>query len=308
MIKAAIILILLMPPLFIIWLIGKQKSRKAALKKLSRLKTRHPVDTRPLALSPKKGKNTLPFLKSLEYLLISAKISISPQAFILIPVLVTLSAALLVLFITGKIITLPMIIIPGIALPALYLYFKKKQIERAIIEEMPEAIGMIVRALQVGYPVDRALKDAARNLDGPMGTELKIVYQETAMGFSFEQALRNFIKRYPLLTDVTLFCTAFIIQRETGGNLIGVLDSLADTIRKRFIFQKKVKTFSAEARLSAIIISLMPLIFIVFAVIFNPAYISRLTETPDGRFLAWLAVGLEVTGFIAMYRMTRVRM
>ena len=77
--------------------------------------------------------------------------------------------------------------------------------------------------------------------------------------------------------------------------------------QERFVFQQKIKTFSAEARLSAIIIALLPVFFVVFAAIFNPDYISRLTATAMGRTMVYLALGLEAAGFLVMYRMTRVR-
>ncbi len=254
-----------------------------------------------------KAQDSVPWLKSLEYLLISAGIKVSARTFLAVPFMAGILSAVVLFALTQSPALALAVFGLALALPAAFLYFKKKQLQRAIISEMPDAIGMVVRALQIGQTVDRALKDAANALSGPLGTEIRIVYQETAMGISFENALKNLKNRYPSLPDITLFSTAFIIQRETGGNLVDILEALADTIRKRFTFNQKIKTYSAEARLSAIIIALMPFLFALFALVFNPEYISRLTATPQGRFMLWLAAILEVSGFMVMYRMTRIK-
>lgn len=248
-----------------------------------------------------------PFLVRLDYLLLSANIPVSAAVFTRIP----LAAGGLMALAAGamtRTLVLPLgIVFLALALPAGYLIFKKKQMERQIIREIPEAVGMIVRALQIGRHVDGALKDAARVLSGPLSMEIRIIYQEMAMGFSFDQAFRDFENRYRNLPDIKLFCTAFIIQRETGGYLVQVLESLADTIRKRFVFQRKLRTYTAEARLSALIIALLPLMFCLVAWIFNPDYIQRLTDTPLGRIMIYTALGLDILGFLVMRKMAGLK-
>ena len=303
MIFSGAALLVLVPVL----ILTRSSDRKEGRKRLRQMKPDEPGNTvRGRKLTPHTNGN-IPFLKSLEYLLISAGFNVSATGFFAFPLAAGLIAAS-ALGVAAKSAVLPLgVMALALLLPSGYLFFKKKQLEKAVISEMPEAIGMVARALQIGQTVDRALKDAANALSGPLGTEIKIVYQENAMGLSFEQALKNFKNRYPSLPDVSLFCTAFIIQRETGGNLVDILEGLADTIRKRFSFRQKIKTYSAEARLSAFIIALLPFLFALFALIFNPEYISRLTASPAGRVMVYLAGGFEIAGFIAMYRMTRIR-
>ncbi len=251
---------------------------------------------------------TRPDLQRLEYLLVTSGIPMTAKAFILIPLSAGLVSALLLGMLLHTLILPFAVLILFTSVPMGVIYFKTHQIQRALIAEIPEAAGMIVRGLQVGRHVDQALKDAANALSGPLGTEIRIVYQEIAMGLSFDQALRNFENRYHTLPDVKLFCTAFIIQRETGGNLVQILEALADTIRKRFSFRRKLKTYSAEARASAIIISLLPFVFALVAWFVNTEYILRLTGTPLGRMMILAAIGFEITGFLVMRKMTQVKL
>ncbi|MCP4115254.1 MAG: hypothetical protein GY737_07540 [Desulfobacteraceae bacterium] len=255
--------------------------------------------------NPRNRKITL--IQSLEYLLIAAEISLSPKNFMLIFFAVGAVCSFAALLFLNNIIAAAVLFLVCQVLPLLYLYFKKKQIQGALVMQMPDALGMIVRAIKVGQSVDGSLKDVAASMPPPFGTEMRIIYEEIKMGIPFDQALQNFENRYPDLTDVKIFCTSFIIQRETGGNLSLILEGLADTIKKRFHFARQVKTFSAEARMSSIVIGLLPLLFVLVTSIFNPQYIARLTDNPMGRILIYSAFALEFCGFILMRRMAQIK-
>ena len=172
---------------------------------------------------------------------------------------------------------------------------------------MPDALAMVVRSLRVGQSVDKALKDAADAAPAPFGTEIRIIYEEIRMGLPFDQAFINFEHRYPALADVKIMTTAFIIQRETGGSLIQILEGLSATIKKRFHFQRQIRTFSAEARASALIIGALPLLFVLVTYLLNPGYIARMTGHPTGRLFIAAALVLEVAGFLVMRRMAEIR-
>lgn len=246
-------------------------------------------------------------IKALSYLLITANIPLSPLKFIFI----TLAAALSVFF---SVWMLSQSFPAGIALfiiclviPFIFLFLKKQSIQKELIEQMPDALGMIVRAIKVGQSVDAALKDAADSMPVPFSTEIRIIYEEIRMGLPFDQALGNFENRYPGLADVKIFCTSFIIQRETGGSLTQILEGLANTIKKRFHFQRQIRTFSSEARISALVIGLLPLLFVLVTYIFNPGYITRLTDNFIGRIIISGAFALELIGFIIMRNMAKIK-
>lgn len=260
----------------------------------------------PALNKPKTQRPAGPML-ALHYFLLSAKLGLSPKTVIMVPLSLAIVTAGGIFAWTGQLIPTLLAGIVILGLPIIYLFWKRREVQRKIIIEMPDAVGMVVRSLRIGMGVDAALKEAGDSLAGPLGMEIKIIYREMAVGIPFAQAFLGFAKRYPALPDVKLFCTAFILQRETGGNLAELLDSLAKTIQNRFTFKRQIKTYTAEARMSAIIISLLPLMFALVAWFMNPNYLEKLTDTSLGRSMVYAAVGLEIIGFLVMQKMIKVK-
>ncbi|MBN1905179.1 MAG: type II secretion system F family protein [Deltaproteobacteria bacterium] len=198
-------------------------------------------------------------------------------------------------------------LILGMTLPFLYIMYRKKKREETLVEQLPDALDMIVRALRVGQSVDGALQEVARSFLPPMGSEIKKIYDEMTMGLPFEKAFRNFEKRFSKIPEVKILTTAFIIQRETGGNLTTVLEGVAQTVRERFQLKRQIQVLTAEGRLSAIILGLLPFAFLLIALLFNSKYISLLFTHPMGKKLLFLAVLLELSGFVIMRIISRIR-
>jgi tight adherence protein B len=246
-------------------------------------------------------------LAALESLVLAADVHVSLGR------LLTLSLGIGILFIIPIMVILknPFAVFAalaaGIALPFLYLVYRKKKREEALVEQLPDALDMIVRALKVGQSVDGALQEAARSFPSPIGPEIKTVYDEMAVGLPFEKAFRNFEKRFPRVPDVKILVTAFIIQRETGGNLTSVLDGVARTVRQRFQLKRQIRVLTAEGRTTALILGLLPVGFLVVAWIFNPNYIGLLFNHPLGKKLLLLAVLFEAAGFAVMRIMSRIK-
>jgi tight adherence protein B len=245
-------------------------------------------------------------LAALESLLISSNVPLSLERLLtlslgtgvlfVIPILVILKSALAVLLALAV----------GVSLPVFYLLYRKRKREEALVEQLPDTLDMIVRALKVGQSVDGALQEVARSFPPPIGTEVKTIYDEMAVGLPFETAFRNFEKRFPRLPDVKILVTAFIIQRETGGNLTAVLEGVAHTVRERFQLKRQVRVLTAEGRSSAVILGLLPAAFLVVAWIFNPKYIGLLFHDPLGKKLLLIAVLFECAGFAIMRIMSRI--
>ncbi|MBT8341896.1 MAG: type II secretion system F family protein [Desulfatitalea sp.] len=194
----------------------------------------------------------------------------------------------------------------GLALPWLYLFWRRKQREQALVQQLPDALEMIVRAVRAGQSVDGALREIAASSAPPLGEAFRLVYEEMAMGLSFDKALRNFQQRFNGVPDIRIICTAFIVQRETGGNLTKILGGLADTVRQRFQLQRQIRALTAEGRTSALILGMLPILLALFFWIFNPGYIHLLINHPEGRKLLLVAVVLVGTGFTVMRMMTRM--
>ncbi|EDP99562.1 type II secretion system F family protein [Shewanella benthica] len=161
----------------------------------------------------------------------------------------------------------------------------------------PDGLDVIRRALQAGYSFTDAIKLATEELEGPLAKEFKLMFVNINYTKDIKLALLGFIQRVPSVSALA-FASAVMVQRETGGNLAENIENLTRVIRQRFKFRRRVKTLSAEGRLSAWILILLP--FALFAVIYlqTPAYVGELTGTEAGqKLLMWGGVGMIIGGW-----------
>ena len=245
-------------------------------------------------------------LSQLEDFLLQSGVNLSLDRFLLIS---TGSAALFA-FISIIVFRsfLPFIIMPGAGfiIPLLFLVHKKRKRDAAVVEQLPDVLDFMVRALRSGQSLDNAFYGVSVNFSDPIGGEIRIVYEEISMGIAFTEALKNFESRFPKLADVRFLCTSFVIQKETGGNLTEILDGLSRTIRQRFKLIRQVRAATAEGRLSTLFLGILPFAFGAAVYLLSPAYITKLFVDPAGQKFLFLALTLDVMGFIVMRIMTRV--
>jgi tight adherence protein B len=192
------------------------------------------------------------------------------------------------------------------AIPTGYLYWLKSQRMAKFERQLPEALELISRALRAGHAFSVGLKLVGDEAADPIGIEFKRVFDEVSMGVALPQALQNMTDRLDCV-DLRFFVTAVLVQRETGGNLAEIIDSLAGMIRKRFELQLKVNALSAEGRFSAVILFALPLV--VGGVLFkmNPDYMLTLFTDPMGQNMVMVGSFLMVTGAIIMKRMVAIK-
>ena len=192
------------------------------------------------------------------------------------------------------------------ALPAGYLYWLKSQRMAMFERQLPEALELVSRALRAGHAFSVGLKLVGEEAADPIGIEFRRVFDEVSMGMALPQALQNMTDRLDCL-DLRFFVTSVLVQRETGGNLAEIIDSLAGMIRKRFELQMKVSALSAEGRFSAVILFALPLV--VGGVLFkiNPEYMLTLFTDPMGKNMVMVGSFLMVTGAIIMKRMVTIK-
>lgn len=163
-----------------------------------------------------------------------------------------------------------------------------------IEQQFPEALDVLKRGLQAGYAFSDSIKLVFEEMEGDLPHEFKIMFNRINYGNDTNTALLAFVKRVPT-TSAMAFCSAVSIQKETGGNLAENIENLSKIIRQRFTFKRRVKTLSAEGRLSGWVLTLTP--FILFAVLYisSPEYTSMLVSTPEGLdLLKWGGVGMVV--------------
>jgi tight adherence protein B len=172
-------------------------------------------------------------------------------------------------------------------------------------EQMPEAIDVMKRALKAGHPFSQSLKLVAEDMDEPIAREFDLTFADVNYGNDVRRAMLGLLERVPSVTVMALV-TSVLVQKETGGNLAEILEQISKVIRSRFKFYRRVRTLSAEGRLSAWILSLVPLVLFVVIWFTTPSYLPRLLEDPKGHVLIYAAVGLCVVGILWIRRIIRI--
>jgi tight adherence protein B len=193
-------------------------------------------------------------------------------------------------------------LIIGASVPMLVLKIARTTRQRTFISQLPDALDVIVRSLRSGHPVPVALNMVGKELSDPIGTEFGITVDEMTYGLEIEQALRNLNERVGH-QDLSLLVTAVSLQTSTGGNLTEILGNLSKVIRDRFQLRRKVRSLSAEGRISAYGLTALPII-IFFVINFqNPAYYGDAWNEPI--FIPALVVisVWSLIGDLIMYKM-----
>ena len=125
--------------------------------------------------------------------------------------------------------------------------------------QLPDALDLVARSLQAGHGIAESMRGCAEEMDMPISGEFGLVYEQNNLGRDFRDCLQALVGRNPSNFDLKIFASSVLLQRETGGNLIEILNGISSTIRKRFVFKGKVKALTAEARFSAIILGVLPI-------------------------------------------------
>ena len=180
-------------------------------------------------------------------------------------------------------------------LPVMKLKFDLARRFAKFEEQLPEALDVMTRALRAGYPFNETLHLVATEMDDPIAREFHITFDEINFGVDTRWALNSLVSRTPSMSLMAIVTTV-LVQRETGGNLAETFENIGRLIRARFKFQRRVLTLTAEARMSAWILVMIPFILFAMLSIINPDYVAGITQDPMGRKLILGGLGLLVVG------------
>jgi len=226
--------------------------------------------------------------------------------FILLTIILALTGFFAGVLITGN-YTLSIVIAPALAgIPFFYLCQKKKKRMEKFQRQLPEGLELIARSLKAGHSFPSGMKLAADEFDDPLGPEFDETLNEINFGVSVPDALKNLTDRIDC-PDLKFFVISVILQRETGGNLAEIIESLAYIIRERFKLYGKVKILAAEGKLSAIILVAIPFLLIIILRFINPDYINTLLSEPAGRIMSGIAACMMVMGILVMKKMVNIK-
>jgi tight adherence protein B len=164
---------------------------------------------------------------------------------------------------------------------------------------LPEAIDMLARALRAGHSVVGALEMLAENTQEPAASEFGEVFKQLNLGLSIRDALMQLLDRIPS-ADLRVLVTAIMVQKDTGGNLVEILDRTVYVIRERLRIQGEIQIQTAQGRLTGWILSGLPIVMMVLLNLVNPGYSGILFHDPAGQKLIYFGLGMLVVGSLVI--------
>lgn len=190
-------------------------------------------------------------------------------------------------------------------LPLAVVNFRVSKILAAFEAMLPDTLQLLAGSLRAGYSLMQGVEALAEQVGDPMQREIRRVLAEARLGRTIEDGLADVATRMKS-KDFAWAVTAIRIQREVGGNLAEVLNTVAETMVERDRLRREVKSLTAEGRISAIVMGLLPLVMGLLLMSISPGYLNPLFETSTGKLMVGGSVGLGVVGFLWLQRMVKL--
>ncbi|MDQ3996948.1 MAG: type II secretion system F family protein [Gemmatimonadota bacterium] len=193
----------------------------------------------------------------------------------------------------------------GLVIPVFWLKQRQRRRLAAFQEQLPEALDMLVSAMRAGYSFQTAMKFVGEEMPAPLGAEFLQFYDEQRLGVEVRAALVALQDR-SASADMKMFVTAVLIHRDTGGNLSEVLSNIADVMRQRADVHRQVDTLTAQSKLSARILAVLPLMVFGAVISMDREFIRPMLEEPTGRFMLAYAAVSVILGYVILMRIAKV--
>ena len=197
-------------------------------------------------------------------------------------------------------------------LPAFWLMFivvmlsvKTKKRKAKFNEQLPEFITQMISALRVGHSLNQAIKAAVENSASPIKEEFEIFLKLLNYGVDFKEAFEDIYNRVGS-QEIKIMSNAILIQKEVGGNVIKMLEIIHRTIKERETLERKIKTLTAQGRLSGFVIGFMPIIILFAVLMISPDFIMPLFTTTYGKIGIASGLILEITGLVFIKKIVEI--
>lgn len=246
-----------------------------------------------------------PWVNKLQLLIEQAGITMPVASLVLMSLGIGLASLLLGLLLPVPLPMVVMLAAAAAAAPFAVVALKRKQRFAKFAELFPDAVDLLSRAVRAGHAFTTGFALIGSEMPEPVAGEFRTAYSQQNLGLPLDDTLRNLTLRIPL-TDVRIFVSALLIQRESGGNLAEILDNLSYVIRERFRILRQVEILSAEGRISMWVLMGAPIVGAVLLFLINPDYMSRLFSDPWGRIALGTAAGMQFIGYLIIRKIVRI--
>lgn len=297
----------------IIFLIFKSSPKERVKKRLDKLAENvemeylHEAVLNENKKKRKASKKTKLVSRSFEEYLATSGVALSAQEYMVLWIGLTIGPGI----IGGVLMDLHLIAILGLcivgfAIPPIIV--KRSRTKRALLfnKQLGESLTVMSNCIRSGYSFQQALSSVAKEMPPPISTEFSRVVREINYGASMEDALNNMVNRVKN-NDLKLLVSAVITSLQVGANLSQILDTIAETVNDRIRLREEVRVFSAQGRISGIIIGLLPAVMFVFLMIVNPEYLMGFIEKTLGQILLAISVVLELLGFFVINKIVDIK-
>jgi tight adherence protein B len=245
-----------------------------------------------------------PRFASIPTLLENADVSWSPQMFLLLVAGGGLAGFLMALAAGNFLLAIPLTA-AGAWIPFLVLKIRRNRRLAKFEEAFPESIDMLGRAIRAGHPLSAGIQMVGQEMTGPVGMEFRSMFEEQRFGVPFTDVLMGLVDRVDLV-DVRIFSTAVLVQREVGGNLAEILDNISTMIRARFKIRRQLRTYTAQGRMSGLVVGLMPFVVGLAFYAINPEYVRVLFEHHLGRLMLAFGITMQILGYLWIRKIVNI--
>jgi len=240
----------------------------------------------------------------IQTLMLQADVYQTPGSFWGQFLLLDLAACCIFYMLTQNLLVALLIAVTLASLPYFYLKMKKNRKAAAFESLMPDAMELLARSLRAGHTLPSAIELLGQAMDDPVGTEMKISYEEQKLGLGVPDSLLHMLRRVDSM-DLRYFVSAVVIQQETGGNLAELMENIARVVRNRLNFKAKVRALAASGRISASIMMAAPFVAFFGLMLVAPDYEKVLTTSSLGMKILIGGLLLGALGGFLIRRMVR---
>jgi tight adherence protein B len=246
-----------------------------------------------------------PHMEALAQVIEQAGLSMLAHRLVALAAVLALVAAAVAMLVTGNPAIAILALVAGGAAPFVFVFRKRRERLEKFEEQLPDAVDVMKRALRAGHPFSTCIKLVADDMDEPIAREFEQTFADINFGNDVRRALLGMLLRIPS-SNLMAVVTAVLIQKDTGGNLAEIFERISQVIRSRFRFGRRVRTLSAEGRLSAWILTLVPIVLFGVLWISTPSYLPPLLENPTGQKMLIFAVFMMVVAVYWMRKIIRI--
>jgi tight adherence protein B len=196
--------------------------------------------------------------------------------------------------------------VAGMGIPVLVRRLKRNRRMNQFDQRLPDALDLMSRSLRAGHSVSAAIEIVAAEGMEPLRTEFARVHQQQVLGLPNRDALLQLGRRIPS-TDLQVVITAMLVQKETGGNLVEIMERTAAVLRDRLRIQGDVRIHTAQGRLTGAILCLLPVVMYGLINLANPGYTKVLIDDPVGRKMTYAGIGMVAVGGLLIRKIVKIK-